>query len=101
MEENQYTKHLAKNQDCAIFHVRDTRKNVLPKLKKLCMEIPCWCPFEGHKYGRLKQKGSSVFDFFFFFNKSVNTSLEQLIQIKVIFILKQEMLRQQNLKKNR
>ena len=37
----------------------------------------------------------------FFFYKSVNTSLEQLIQIKVIFILKQEMLRQQNLKKNR
>ena len=35
----------------------------------------------------------------FFFYKSVNSSLEELIKIKVIFILKQEMLRQQNLKK--
>ena len=89
MEENQYTKHLAKNQDCAIFHVRDTRKNVLPKLSKLCMETPCWFPFEGHKYGRGKQKDSSVFEFFFF-HKSVNSSLEELIKIKVIFILNEK-----------
>ena len=34
-----------------------------------------------------------------FFYKSVNSSLEELIKIKVILILKQEMLRQQNLKK--
>ena len=55
------------------------------------METPCWCPFEGHKYGRRKQKDSSVFEFFY---KSVNSSLErELIKIKVIFILKQEMLR--------
>ena len=40
MEENQCTKHLAKNQDCAIFHERDTQKNVLPKFTKLCMETP-------------------------------------------------------------
>ena len=90
MEENQYTKHLAKNQDCAIFHVPDTRKNALSKLTKLCMETPCWFPFEGHKYGRRKQKDSSVFEFFY---KNVNSSLEELIKIKVIFILKQEMLR--------
>ena len=96
MEENQCTKHLAKNQDCAIFHERDTQKNVLPKFTKLCMETPCWCSFEGHKYGRRKQNDLSVFEFFY---KSVNSSLEELIKIKVIFILKQEMLRQQNLKK--
>ena len=48
----------------------------------------------------LNKKAHLSLIFFFFFNKSVNTSLEQLIQIKVIFILKQEMLRQQNLKKN-
>ena len=75
-KKNQYTKHLAKNRDCAIFHVRDTRKNVLSKLTKLCMETPCWFPFEGHKYGRRKQKDSSVFEFFFY--KSVNSSLEEL-----------------------
>ena len=59
------------------------------------METPCWCPFEGHKYGRRKQKDSPVFEFFY---KSVNSSLKELIKIKVVFILKQEMLRQQNLK---
>ena len=91
MEKNQYTKHLAKNQDCAIFHVPDTRKHALSKLTKLCMETPCWFPFEGHKYGRRKQKDSSVFEFFFY--KSVNSSLEELITIIVISILEQEMLR--------
>ena len=55
------------------------------------METPCWFPFEGHKYSRRKQKDSSVFEGFFY--KSVNSSLEELIKIKVIFILKQEMLR--------
>ena len=55
------------------------------------METPCWFPFEGHKYGRRKQKDSSVFEFFFY--KSVNSSLEELITIIVISILEQEMLR--------
>ena len=27
MKEDEYTKRLAKNQVCAIFHMRDTRKN--------------------------------------------------------------------------
>ena len=38
---------------------------VLPKFIRLCMETPCWCPFEGHKYGRRKPKrknNSPVFD---------------------------------------
>ena len=52
MKEDEYTRGLAKNQVCAIFHMRDIRKNVLPKFIKLCMETPCWCPFEGQKYGR-------------------------------------------------
>ena len=40
---------LAKNQVCAIFHMRHIWKNPLPKFIKLCMETPCLCPFEGHK----------------------------------------------------
>ena len=56
-------KDLAKNQVCAIFHMRDIRKNVLPKFIKLCMEAPCLCPFEGHKYGRRKLTETSVFEF--------------------------------------
>ena len=54
MKEDKYTKSLAKNQVYAIVHMRDIRKNVLPKFIKLCMETPCLCPFQGHKYGRGK-----------------------------------------------
>ena len=79
-----YPNSLAKNQVCAIFHKRDIRKNVLLKFIKLCMETPCWCPFEGHKYGRRKPTETSVFDFSY---KCVKSLLEKLIKIKVIFIV--------------
>ena len=32
----------------------DIRRNVLLKFKGLCMETPCLCPSEGHKYGGRK-----------------------------------------------
>ena len=51
IKEDKYAKGLAKNQVCAIFHMRDIWENVLPKFIKLCMETPCLCPFEGHKHG--------------------------------------------------
>ena len=54
--------------------------------KKLCMEMPCWCSFEGHKYGRRKPTETSVSEFSY---KCVNSLLEQLIEIKVILILRQ------------
>ena len=38
-----YTKTLAKIQVRGIFRIRDIRRNVLPKLMKICMETPCWC----------------------------------------------------------
>ena len=44
MKEDKYTKSLAKNQIYAIVHMRDIRKNVLPKFIKLCMETPRLCP---------------------------------------------------------
>ena len=52
MKKNKYTKTLAKNQVCEIFQMRDIGKNGLPKFIKLCMETPCWCPFQEHQYGR-------------------------------------------------
>ena len=61
MKEDKFSKWLAKNQVCAIFHMRDIPKNVLPKFKKLCMETPCWCPFEGQKYGHRKPTETSGF----------------------------------------
>ena len=53
MKGDNYTKSLAKNQVCTIFHMRDIQKNVLPRFIKLCTETPCllW-----HKYGRRKQQ---------------------------------------------
>ena len=41
MKEDKYTKSLAKNQVCGVTRMRDIRKNVLPKLIRLCMETPC------------------------------------------------------------
>ena len=90
MKEVKYTKSLAKNQVYAIVHMQDIRKNVLPKFIKLCMETLCLCPFQGYKYGRRKPTETSVFDFSYL---CVNSSLEELIMIRVIFILRQGMFR--------
>ena len=90
MKEGKYTKSFTKNQVYAEVHMQDIRKNVLLKFIKLCMETPCLCPFQGHKYGRRKPTETSVFEFSFL---CVNSSLEELIQIKVIFILRQGMFR--------
>ena len=46
MKEDDYSKSFAKHQVCTIIHMRDIRKNVLPKFIRLCMKTPCWCPFE-------------------------------------------------------
>ena len=54
------------------------------------METQCWCPFEGHKYGRRKPTETAVFELSY---KWVNSSLEKLIKIKVLFILRQGMFR--------
>ena len=57
MKEDKYTESLAKNQVCAIIHMPDILKNSLPKIMRLCMETPCWCPFERHKYGHRNEVG--------------------------------------------
>ena len=94
MKEDKYTQSLAKNQVpdqvYAIVHMRDIRSNVLPKFIKLCMETPCLCPFQGHKYGRRKPTETSVFEFSYLCE---NSSLGKLIKIKAIFILRQGMFR--------
>ena len=90
MKEDKYSKSHAKNQVNALVRVRDIRKNVLPKFTKLCMETLCLFPFQGHKYGPRKQTETTVFEFSYL---CVNSSLEELMKIKVIFILKQGMFR--------
>ena len=63
MKKDEYTKTLAKNQVSEIFQMRDIGKNGLPKFIKLCMETPCWCPFQEHQYGRRIPTETSVFEF--------------------------------------
>ena len=90
MKEDKYIKSLAKNQVYAIVLMRDMWKNVLPKFIKLCMETPCLCPFQGHKYGRRTTTETSVSGFSYL---CVNSSFDELTKIKAIFILRQGMFR--------
>ena len=41
MKGGKYAKTLAKIQVRGIFHIRDIRRNILPKFIKICMETPC------------------------------------------------------------
>ena len=67
MKEDKYAKSLAKNQVCAIFHMRDIRKNVLPKSKALYRDA-MFVSIKGHKCSRLETNGNirSVFEFLTF-----------------------------------
>ena len=85
MKKDKYTKTLAKNQVCEIFQMWDIGKNGLPKFITLC-----WCPFQEHQYYRQIPTETSVFEFFYY---GVNSSLEELIKVTVIFILRQGMFR--------
>ena len=44
------------------------------------MKTPCWCPSEGHKYGRRKLIETFAFEISL---KCVNSLLEHLITVKV------------------
>ena len=58
-----YINNIAKNQVFAIFHSRVICRSVSPKFIELCMETPCLCPSEGHKYGGRKVTKTSVTEF--------------------------------------
>ena len=58
-----YINNLATNQLFAVFHSRVICRSVSPKFIELCMETPCLCPSEGHKYGGRKVTETSVNEF--------------------------------------
>ena len=58
-----YMNNLAKNQVSAVFHPRIICRSVSPKFIELCMETPCLCSSEGHKYGGRKVTKTSVTEF--------------------------------------
>ena len=80
-----------------VFHLISNAKEKLSIKHETQCFMPCLCPFEGHKYGCRKPTETSVFEFSY---KCVNSSLEELIQIKVTFIPRQGMFRQKNLTKH-
>ena len=55
--------NFAKNQVSAVFLSRAIRRSVSPKFIELCMETPCLCPSDGHKYGGRDVTKTSVFEF--------------------------------------
>ena len=63
IKEDEYSNSLTKVQVCAIFRARDIRRNVLLKFIRLCMETPCLCPSQGHKYGVRKLTKTYVIEF--------------------------------------
>ena len=63
VKEDEHSNSVAKIQVCAIFRAGDIRRNVLLKFIRLCMETPCLCPSEGHKYGGRKLTKTDVIEF--------------------------------------
>ena len=60
IKEDEYSNSLATILVCGMFRVGDTRRNVLIKFIRLCMETPCVCPSEGHKYGNWDSRGAKT-----------------------------------------
>ena len=63
VKEDEHSNSLAKIQVCAIFRAGDIRRNLLLKFIRPCMETPCLCPSEGHKYGGRKLTKTDVIEF--------------------------------------
>ena len=63
VKEDEHSNSLAKIQVCAIFRTGDIRRNVFLKFLRLCMETPCLCPSEGHKYGGRKLTKTDLIEF--------------------------------------
>ena len=58
-----YINNIAKNQVFAAFHSRVICKSMSPRFRELCMETPCLCPSEGHKYGGRKVTETSATEY--------------------------------------
>ena len=90
-KEGRYSKLLPKNQATAIFLKRDMRRNVVPKFVEICKGTPhAGAHPDGLQHGGRKLTETSVTEFCC---KSVNLSLEELKNIKIILFLMYEQLR--------
>ena len=85
MKNDNYTNCFTQNQVCAMSYARYSRKCFIQIYKALyrdAMLVSLW----GHKYGGRKATETSAFEFSY---KRVNSSLEELITVKVVFVLGQ------------
>ena len=79
---------LVKNQVSAVFDSRAIRRSASSKFIEICMETPCFGAHpDGYQHGGRKPTETSVTEFCY---KSVNLSLEELKNIKIILFLIQE-----------
>ena len=90
-----YKKSFARNEVCAILHIPGIRENFCANLQSFVWRRHLGVPLRGTNMTARNQK-KHVFEFSY---KILNTSLEEFMKIKVIFILRQGMFRLQNLKK--
>ena len=79
--------NLAKNQVSAAFNSRAIRRSVPSKFIEICMGRHVGAHLDGHQHGGRKPTKTSVTEFYY---KSVNLSLEELKNIKIILFLIQE-----------
>jgi len=73
--------NLAKNQVYAVFNLRAIRRGVLSKFIEICMGRHVGAHPDGHQHGGRKPTETSVTEFCY---KSVNLSLEELKNIRII-----------------
>ena len=79
--------NLTKNQVSAVFNSRAIRRSVSSKFIEICMGSHVGAHADGHQHGSRKPTETSVTEFWY---KSVNLSLEELKNIKMILLLIQE-----------
>ena len=79
--------NLAKNQVSAVFNSRAIRRTVPYKFIEICMGRHVGAHPDGHQHGGRKPTETSVTEFCY---KSVNLSLEELKNIKIILFLTKE-----------
>ena len=80
--------NLAKNRVSAVFNSRAIRRSVSSKFIEICMGRHVGAHPDGHQHGGRKPTETSVTEFCY---KSVNLSLEELKNIKMILFTIQEL----------
>ena len=79
--------NLVKNQVSVVFNSRAVRRSVSSKFTEICVGCHVGAHPDGHQHGGRKPTETSVTEFCY---KSVNLSLEELKNIKIILSLIQE-----------